>query len=143
MKYAGGIISPAGMCQRTRSSAPDTVRSDAETTGWRYGSNSPLLSARLSLSADTKSLFILPVLHFMDFSVQPGHQQHPEIPHTRIFCQPGIMPVQPTLTRFRVQGTVSSSLRKTLQCLSLSGRQAEFTGTGCLSVQFHADSSFQ
>ena len=47
------------------------------------------------------------------------------------------------MVMFQIQGTVSSSLRKAFQCLSLSGCQTEFTGTGCLSVQCHADSSFQ
>lgn len=103
----------------------------------------PLLRTQSSLSTDIESLPRLKLLYFMYLPVQPGHQQHPEIPDAHILCQPGIMPVQPPFTLFQIQGTVSSSLRKALQCLSLSGRQAEFTGTGCLSVQCHADSSFQ
>lgn len=35
------------------------------------GSRSMLLSARMSLSADTKPLPILPAIHFINFFVQP------------------------------------------------------------------------
>ena len=73
IKYVGGMISPVGICHRTSNSTPDNFRSDAETIGWRYGSNSPLLSARKSLSADINSCFTLIALCLMNFSVWSYH----------------------------------------------------------------------
>lgn len=48
-------------------STPNNLRSDAETIGWIYGSNSPLLRASESLSVDINSCFTLSTLRLMKF----------------------------------------------------------------------------